>query len=826
MISRRTPVRAAAVGFAVLLAAAPLAAGAEEFFKLEELTPDVTLEGRDYYIPTIFGPTGMNGWILGEYLVVREVDKGSPADGRILPNDVLYEANGRALGDEPLKTLGEQIGGAEQTGKLTLGLIRGGRKQQTALRIPKLGALGRDWPVNCPKSRKILEGACGYLASIQNFDGGFDNNTTVAWAMAGLTWLGSDDPAYLENLRRMIYCYIRENRVQDRDNPTWGWGYMGTLLAEYYFRTGDRAAAPALLAVADALAKSQGPPGTWGHGAGVSPGYVQGGYLNAAGSGCWLALVLLKECGARVDELALAKADRFFTRFADRGGVPYGNHRPEFFTTGNSKDALAGLAHAAKGNREAAEVVGRMVTDGYRDRNKGHTGGFLGFVWGNVAGLNNPHRPDYHRMLDYWTWFLDVSRRWDGGFLMPGTVTGNIYTYRGPLMSTGGVGMTYAAATKALRIFGAPKSVFADRDLSPTLRQAVRLYRDLNFGELRKTVKPDSDLARQLLQAADRKEKDIRLSLRKAERAIAEGNPVLARRIAEDLDMMCAGKCPEARKLLEDLKDRKYAPVFAAAKPYEKHRLLADTRPEARKAMEKIAGDPKAGIYRKLAAEVLARPPKSSDWLFLCEVLWRRYSDDWKTNLESRCGMQWLAVVKGGYWPQWAAEAKLREAGFITDDYLKEWTALLPATGAPGPDKAPEWRYHARKKDESPPPGGWTAAGFDDSAWKKGKGPVTRARGKPLQLPRGTVESFIRIAFEADKIDFSKWKLYLKVAGHRPKTVVYLNGKPLAWVNPGKGKTLSVDLDGDPAKFLTRGMNVLAARFTASDFDIGLYAQK
>ena len=49
-----------------------------------------------------------------------------------------------------------------------------------------------------------------------------------------------------------------------------------------------------------------------------------------------------------------------------------------------------------------------------------------------------PKYIDYRRMLDYWQWLLNVSRRWDGGFLLPESVIGKIYTYRGPILSTGG----------------------------------------------------------------------------------------------------------------------------------------------------------------------------------------------------------------------------------------------------------------------------------------------------------------------------------------------------------------------------------------------------
>ncbi|MCP5117183.1 MAG: hypothetical protein GY953_40680, partial [bacterium] len=90
-----------------LSAAGP--AAKDDFFRKRELSSDVALSGRQFYIPTVFGPTGMNGWMLDETLVVREVENGSPADGIMAPNDIISHVNGKPLGAEPLKTFGRQI---------------------------------------------------------------------------------------------------------------------------------------------------------------------------------------------------------------------------------------------------------------------------------------------------------------------------------------------------------------------------------------------------------------------------------------------------------------------------------------------------------------------------------------------------------------------------------------------------------------------------------------------------------------------------------------------------------------------------------------------
>jgi len=76
-------------GASVASAAAAAPKPEDDFFRADELGPTVALCGKEYYIPTVFGPTGMNGWVLNDSLVVREVEPGSPADGVVMPNDTI-----------------------------------------------------------------------------------------------------------------------------------------------------------------------------------------------------------------------------------------------------------------------------------------------------------------------------------------------------------------------------------------------------------------------------------------------------------------------------------------------------------------------------------------------------------------------------------------------------------------------------------------------------------------------------------------------------------------------------------------------------------------
>ena len=714
-----------------------------------------------------------------------------------------------------------------------LSILRAGREQTVEPRIRKLPKLGRDWPFGCEKSKQILADAARFLADSQNPDGGFDSETRIAWALAGLTWLASDDPAYLGNCRRLIHWYHTTNRIEDPGNPSWGLGYFGVFLGEYYLKTGDRSALKTCAAVAERMAEYQDPCGSWTHGKPGGYGYVQGGLMNPAGAACWLALELLEECSIKRDK-ALAKARQFFLRFVDNGTLPYGDHHPEFNGTGNSKDALACLALFVKGDYEAAKLFGRLCTDFPEHRTKGHTGGWLGFIWGNVAGSHNPHHPDYRRMLDHWTWLRHAGRRWDGGFLLSHTG----YGQRGAVLITGGTALVYGVPNKNLRIFGAPQTVFGAAELPARLREGLRLYEELKFEELRQTVAGDTDLGRQLLAAAAAKEKDIALSLQKAEQALADGNPIMAKSIAASLADMCGGRLPQCAKLLKEAGSDKFATVFDAAEQHDRNRWSVHGLPECRQVMEKIASSAEAGVYREFASKLLATPADSSKWIPPGEMVFYRYWKDRDTDKVAMAAVMGLAKVQGGYWPHWNTLRLLREHGYIKDDFVQEWQALIPASGVEGEERKSEWRYYpvyATKWEKrrpvefvASPPADWQKPDFDDGAWTQGAGPLASSRLKVAwSIPRGAVRNYIRMPFEVESTELKAWKLYLKNHGHRSKAAVYLNGACIAWIDVDKKEHRPVDLLPSALRHLRKGRNVLAVCSTATRaFDLGLYASK
>jgi len=802
----------------------------DEFFEIEELTSDVSLEGAKFYVTTVFGPTGLKGWVLADNLIAREIDTGSPADGVLKPGDVIKEVNGKPFGEHPMMTLGKEVVASEVTGQMKLTIQRDGQRAIKILKLAKLPSLAPTWPFYCEKSERILADAARYLAENQNPDGGFYFDASVGWAMIGLMWLASDDPRYLQNCRRLIAWYDRSNKVTETGTFAWGLGYTGIFMAEYYLKTGDQSAVKALERVGNRIATEQDPRGGWTHGGPGGYGYVQGGLMNPAGAGCWLALELLDECGIRHRD-SLVRARHYFMRYVDNGTLPYGDHHPEFNSTGNSKDALVCLALHAKGEKSAAELFGHIVTDFPDARNKGHTGGLLGFCWGHIAGNLNPHRPDYRRSLDHWNWLYHACRRWDGGFQLPGKGLGFSYLtgyFMGPLANTGTLALVYGVPNRSLRIFGKGESVFGNVRLSADIRKGMQLYRKLSFDKLRKTVSSRTEFGRQLLKAADAKEKDIASSILSIKQALTNGNPVKARTTAVTLNAMCDGKLAEAKSLLSESTGRKYAPVIAAARVFEDNYFLIYTEPESRRAIREIAEDEKSGIYQKFATALLTIPSDDSRWVDSASMMHERY---WYTKETDPVAMRMIkrnAFLKtGGHWTSWFPNSYLRKHGYIEDTFVKDWRALLPASGLNEGKDAAAFAYLPMQKDGKPPASSWKDSSFDDSKWAKAKGPMTNARGTAFKMPRGTDSVYYRITFNAPSKGYSEWKLYMRCIGHRASAAVYLNGHCIAWISEHRGEYAPVPLQTSALRFLKKGENVLAvrARRAHKAFDVGIYGK-
>ncbi len=180
-------------------------------------------------------------------------------------------------------------------------------------------------------------------------------------------------------------------------------------------------------------------------------------------------LLLGKECGVQVDDDTLLGSLEYFYRFAGRGTVPYGDHRGEGGLGSNGKDGMIAAAmQIAAGSQgdvtiyeKARQYLGMSMLTSYPVLVKGHGDEGRGDgIWRSiVTSYMLRDRPaQYRTAMDRLTWWHDLSRE-PGGSIGIATLTWQ----NGIIGSSGpGVGLSYTAPLKTLRITGAPRTKYSN----------------------------------------------------------------------------------------------------------------------------------------------------------------------------------------------------------------------------------------------------------------------------------------------------------------------------------------------------------------------------
>jgi len=191
--------------------------------------------------------------------------------------------------------LGEAVGHAEATDGVIAFTLKTGKKVK--ITIPVLGGYSSTWPINCEKSKKIIEDARRQVLSSGVLDK--DGLTDL---IAGIFMLSTGRQDDLAAVKPMVMRVVANPTVGAGSN--WPRGYQGILMAEYYLRTGDKSVLPGLKKLCDGAVASQY-CGGWAHrglAKNQAVGYVQGALMNPAGAPILTALILAKECGVDVQE--------------------------------------------------------------------------------------------------------------------------------------------------------------------------------------------------------------------------------------------------------------------------------------------------------------------------------------------------------------------------------------------------------------------------------------------------------------------------------------------------------------------------------------------
>jgi len=410
--------------------------------------PDLTKGGQKTGDHTWnLGPTGARGWIFNQGLdtsparqiLVTEVAPGSPAEGVLAVDDVILGVDGKPFATDPRRAFGEAITEAEKDanqGQLKLVCWRKGEQKNVVVKLKVMGSYRETAPSDCEKSRRILEAGCRAILK-RGLEapqaGGASWEPPVDACVNALALLASGIPEHLGAVKEFAHKLAPPGlklriRGESEGLDTWSWGYGNLFLTEYYLATKDVSVLPAIRELSHNIGIGQSEVGTWGHGFVVprNNGNLGGyGAINQTGLACWMSLVLAQKCG--VDDpavqRAVARSKAFFGFYIGKGSVPYGDHPPYWLHDDNGKSAAAGVAFDLLGDKAGSRFFSRMATAAYGEKELGHTGNYLGYLWG-ALGANRAGPEAVAAFLKEQRWYYDLARRWDGSFQYQGGAGG------------------------------------------------------------------------------------------------------------------------------------------------------------------------------------------------------------------------------------------------------------------------------------------------------------------------------------------------------------------------------------------------------------------
>ena len=408
--------------------------------------PDLTRGGVRTNIPDWnLGATGARGWIFGldfdtsdaRQILVAEVDEGSPAHGVLMSGDVILGVAGHKFSRDARAEMAQAIAAAEseahekqgKTGELKLLVWRDKAVKSVSLNLATLPPYAATAPFDCAKSAAIVVAGCRAIAARGFHEGALDApvrgdnwDPSVSNSVDALALLSSGDAQYREILRDYAHRVGPANLdlVLREGLYAWTWGYANLFLTEYFLATGDADVLPAITEYSHKIAIGQSEVGTWGHGFRVDGNNgTLGGYgaINQCGLVCWMSLILAEKCGISDERVhnAIALSRQFFSFYVGKGSVPYGDHPPYWLHDDNGKSGAAAVAFDLLGDHAGTQFFSRMATAAYGEKELGHTGNYLGYLWG-ALGASRAGAPAVTAFLEQQRWYYDLARRADGSF--------------------------------------------------------------------------------------------------------------------------------------------------------------------------------------------------------------------------------------------------------------------------------------------------------------------------------------------------------------------------------------------------------------------------
>jgi Family of unknown function (DUF6288) len=698
--------------------------------------------------PFHLGPTGLWGFPAGRNIWVKQITPGSPADGKVLPGDVIYGINGKAFpaDRESRYSFALAITEAETKeagGKLTLNIRRNGAFIQVPIQLKAMGSYSATTPWDCEKSKNIIADAEEYMRKGLRPETGLPDDGTYMfgyWHDSVLFLLATGNPETQGFVRRYI---LKTKKALDEgtfaSGKGWAFSYIKMLYAEYYHRTGDPIVLPYLEENGFKKAANQ-PEEKWSPPVGPTR---YGLHPNPQMVGA-MATILADEAGLKINKdrlvfdlkyLYTKRAEYGYVKYCGYGEIPIEGRQieaPEEITPANKAN---GSYSSMNGKLGAAAALYTMV-DGYGkavdmcstrcvyafNYHGGHGGAWFNGFWTPFGA--------YHAGPEKFQFFMKGQQNWRELFRdHTGAMweTGNARDKKDTLST--GFAIHWAMPRKKLRMFGAPRSMFGPT-VPAYMKEALAAHRNRDYaGAEQLTLKlqasgtvPAADKARvdNFLDSVKTLKESVEYDLTFTEGLIKKGNYALASVELPQLEMVVSPSDSRLKAIVKSLASTQAQAHIAAAK--------------AKKEQEKMASrgdDGPSGGGRKI-------------------------------------------------------------------DLSKALNALVPLVK----DQS-QWRLLTTDAVTSAP-AGWEQPGFGDSKWKKTSLDMKRWPEEPAMLLRTTVEIENVKDFKSLRVQVTTGK------GQTRNFSLYINGNVAAKVtNIPRGGT-AFDLSPESVALLKFGKNTLA----------------
>lgn len=421
--------------------------------------PDYTKGEKLKLSPRIWsiGPTGAFGniWYNDNYtedarmIQITDVTKGSPAFGILKKGDVILGVGIKKFSSDPRKAVAKAITEAEKTendGKLNLKIWRPekGKKGEilkVTVQLPVMGSYSPTSPWKCEKTETIINNTCEAIVKRglfkKNPKGQIIEKAGVNSCIDALGLLATGEKKYLPVIKPFVnvVCKTVLNKEELMKLKSWNLAYMNILMCEYYLITREKEVLPAIKACASRIIEGRSGVGTWGHSMRMPNQVFASGYgsMNQIGLTLTISLILTQKCGVQVKDLdkALKQSLDFFRYFAEKGGIPYGDHTPGAGgLAGNGKSGQAAVMFDLAGEKGPAEYFTRLTVASENQLEAGHTGHFFNGLWGPMGAARGGEQTGRSYCNDI-QWFTETERRFNGEFVFqPGQTKTDQKKYR------------------------------------------------------------------------------------------------------------------------------------------------------------------------------------------------------------------------------------------------------------------------------------------------------------------------------------------------------------------------------------------------------------